>query len=138
MSGGSQISGFHQLVVQPRLVEDFSRMPYSSRIRLKTTVLPNFRALLTQPLNHGRYLRGQVSVLHLHLLELQPVRHVRQFPQDISRFAVVQSLVRSPGDVLQPELLYLQVLQPVLDPLERIFSENRKRRDPRFATWSLD
>ena len=108
------------------LVDDLCRMPHqlpdpAEDHCLLRVVLPDFLALLSQLLGHGRYLGGEVSVFRFGLLELLPVRPLRQLPEDIAGSVVVQGLVRSPGDVFQPEVLVLQILQPLLDPLERIF-----------------
>jgi hypothetical protein len=95
---------------------------------LLCVVLPDLLALLTQLLSHGCHLCVQVRVLCLGLVELLlrlvqflPVSPLRQFPEDVLGSAVIQRLVGSPGDVLQPVILGLEILQLVVDPLERIF-----------------
>ena len=108
--GGSQVSRLHQPVVQPRVVDDLSRMPkqFSNPAedhRLLRVVLQDLLALLTQLLNHGRYLFVQVRVLRVHPVELLLVRLLRQLPENVSGSAVVQGLVCSPGDVLELEVL---------------------------------
>ena len=107
------------------LVDDLCRMPHQLPDPAKDhcllrVVLPDFLALLTRLLSHGRYLRDEVSVFCLGLLELLLVRPLCQLPENIFGSAVVQGLVRSPGDVFQPEVLVLQILQPLLDVLEGI------------------
>ena len=62
----------------------------------------------------------QLSILRLRLLELLPVRPLRQLPEDIFGSAIIQGLVCSPNDVLQPEVLGLEILQPLVDPLEGV------------------
>ena len=64
--------------------------------RLLRVILPDLLPLLTQLLSHGRYLRVQVSALRFHLVELLPVRPLRQLLENVSGSTVVQSLVRSP------------------------------------------
>ena len=125
MLGGSWLSGCYHPVVQVGFVDDLRRMSYhfpdpAEDHRLLRVVLPDLLALLTQLLSHGSNLRGEVRVLRLYLLELLPVRSLCQLSEDVSESAIVQGLVGSPGDVLQPGVLVLQLLQPFMDPLEGI------------------
>ena len=58
MPSGSWLSGFHQLIVQPRLVDDLTRMPNqfpdpAEDHCLLCVVLSDLLALLTQFLSHG-------------------------------------------------------------------------------------
>jgi hypothetical protein len=127
LRGGNWFSGFHQLIVQPCLVDDLARMPNefpdpAKDHRLLCVVLPDLFALLTQFLNHGCHLCVQVRVLRLDLVELLlrlvqflPVRPLRQLPEDVSGSAVIQRLVAPPGDVLQLVILGLDILQLVVD-----------------------
>ena len=59
--------------------------------------------------------------LLLRLVELLPVRPVSQLPEYVSRAAVVDGMVHSPGDVLQPVVLQLEVVQVRIHPLEGVF-----------------
>ncbi len=51
-------------------------------------------------------------------VELLPVRPVCQLPEYVSGAAVVEGFVDSPGDVLQPMVLQLEVFQVRIHPLE--------------------
>ena len=125
MSGGSRVSGFHHPVIEVRLVDDLSRMSHelpdpTEDHRLFRVVFPNFFALLTQLLSHGRHMCRQLSIFHLQLLELLPIRSLLQIPKDISDSAVVQGPVCSPCDVLQLVILGLKILQLIVDSFEGI------------------
>ena len=93
-------------------------------------VLPDLVSLPTQLLGHGGHLCVQVGVLRadpvellLHLVELLPVPLVSQLPQYVSGAAVVEGLVHFPGDVFQPVVLQLEVVQVRIHPLEGVFWE---------------
>ena len=97
--------------------------------------------LVAQLLSHGGHLRVEVCVFRLDLVELLPrlvkllpVRPVSQLLENVFGAAVVQGPVRSPGDVLQPMVLQLGVIQVRIHPLEGVFPETSTRIDPRFAT----
>ena len=55
------------------------------------------------------------------MVELLLVRPVRQLPEYVSGAAVVEGLVDSPGDVLQPVVLQLELFEVSIHPLERDF-----------------
>ena len=55
--------------------------------------------------------------------KLLPIRPVSQLSEDVIGAAVVQGLVHSPGDVLQPVVLQLEVIQVRINPLEGIFQK---------------
>ena len=85
--------------------------------RLLCVVLPDLIRLPIHLLRHGCHLSIQVGVFRIDSIkllfrqvELPPVRPVRQLPEYVSGSAVVESLVHSSGDVLQPVVLQLEVL----------------------------
>jgi hypothetical protein len=102
--------------------------------RLLCVVLPELFTLLTQLLSHGSNMRGEVRVLRFHMFELLLVRSLRQFPEDVFGSATVQGLVGSPGDMLQPGVLVLQLLQPSWTRLKGLSGKSQTERSTFVAT----
>ena len=78
-----------------------------------------------------------MCVLVLDLVELRPrlvqlllIGRLRYLPDKVSGSTIVQGLVGSPGNVLQPRILVLQLFQSILNPSEGIIL-----RGPHSATW---
>ncbi len=123
LSSVDGISGFYDVIIEPGLGDGLCRLPDQvpdplEDHRMLRVVLPDFFILPAQLLGHGRHLRVEVGVLRLDLLELPfgvvelpPVRPLGQFPEDVSGSAVVERLVRSPGNMLQPVVLGLEIRQ---------------------------
>ena len=133
LSGGSWISRFHQLVVKTGFVGHFGRLsnqlpdPFEDHGMFRM-VLPDLFALLAQLLSHSGHLRVEVRVLRLDLVEfflghvkLFPIRCLRQFSENVSGSTVVQGVVGSPGDMVQPVVLRLKIRQVIKHPLKGVF-----------------
>ena len=121
------------MIVQPSLGDGLCRLsiqlpdPLEDH-RLFCVVFPDLLAFPAQLLGHGGYPRVEVRILRLDLFELPfclvkllSVRPLRQLPEDVSGSAVIQRLIRSPSDVLQPIVLGMEIRQVRKHPLEGVF-----------------
>ena len=130
------IRRLEEFVVQPSFGDSFGRLSDELPDSLEhhcvlCVVIPDLVRLPVQLLQHGGHLGVQVGVLRVDPIELLlrqveflPVRPVCQLPEYVSGAAVVEGLVHSPGDVLQPVVLQLEAVQVRIHPLEGVF---RKR-----------
>jgi hypothetical protein len=126
MPGGNWFSGFHQLIVQPCLIDDLAWMPHElpdpvEDHCLLCVVLSDLPTLQTQLQSHGCHLcilRPDLVELLLRLVQFLLVRPLCQLPENVSGSAATQRLAGPFGDVLQPVVLGLEILQFVMDACE--------------------
>ena len=134
--GLERICGLQDFIVQPGFVDSLGRLadqfldPLEHHCLLRVVLLDLF-TFSVQLLRYGGNMRVEVCIFRLDLVELLLrlvklllIRPVSQLSEDVSGAAVVQGLVHSPGDVLQPVVLQLEVVQVRINPLEGVF---RKR-----------
>ena len=121
------------MIIHPGLGDGLCRLPDQLPDPLEDhllfrVVLPDLLVFPAQLLGHGGHLCVEVHILRLDLLELPfclvellPVRPLCQLPEDVSGSTVVERLVCSPGDVLQPVVLGLEIRQIRKHPLKGVF-----------------